>query len=339
MSVIQQTEISILGNQVPATLSDERIDKLRFLPDNPRVYAVIRGITKFNQLAEEEQQEKIYHQLTKERSFKNLMPEVEKDGGLQEPILVRRDTDQVIEGNTRLAVYRRLHELKPYDERWQRIRCLVISKLNSDQQLRVLGQMHLQGKTDWTSYAKALWCYRLICEEGYQPSQISELSSLSVRAINKNVQIVKMMQENKDDKEAHYSYYDVALGNRKISNAIKDDANGNLRDTVLSGIRHEEFTAQQLRDWLPVVLGKPKVTKKFASGNITLKDAHDRSEVSDTKKRFDKIYGLLDAIEAKEIDKLDFAEIRAVKQIALKVEKKATRLRKMVDRRQADTRR
>ena len=338
MSSVELTTIAIMGEEVEATHVSWEVDKLLFLPDNPRVYAAIRQIQGFDQLTDDEKQAEIYEQLLKETSVKKLRPEIERDGGLQEAILVRHDTNQVIEGNSRLAVYRQLNRANPNDERWQTIRCLSISKLTDDQQVRLLGQAHLHGKTDWSAYAKALFCYRWVREDGNQPVELSEISGLSVRAINKEVAIIELMRENTDDIESHYSYYNVAITSKKISFAINDE-NGNkpLRDVILSGIRNEDFKAQELRDWLPIVLDKPKVAKKFASGAITLKDAHDRAEVSETKTRLDRVFGLLDAIEDKEINALDYAEIRSVQQVARRVNRKAERLLDVVGKRVAKT--
>ena len=338
MSYGEQTTISILGDEVVATHCSLDIKKLLFLPDNPRVYAAIRKIEGFEQLTRDEQQEKIYNELLSEPSVQNVRPEIKRDGGLQEPITIRRDTLEVIEGNSRLAVYRELHNADPHDERWQTIRCLDIGTPTRKQQFRLLGQAHLHGKTEWTAFARALFCYRCVCEEGESPDELKETTGLTVKAINKQIDIVELMQENEDEKESHYSYYDVAMTNRKISSEIRQRKDNPLRDIVLAGIREENFTAQQLRDWLPVVLDKPKVAKKFASGAIDLKDAHDRAEVSETKTRLDRILGLLDAIETKDINGLDFAEIRAVHQVAKKINTRANRLCTGVEQRVEATR-
>ena len=149
-----ETTIAIMGQHVPARHERIPIDKLHFLPDNPRVYAAIREMTDFDGLTTEEKQHRIYERLLQEPSVKNLIPEIQRDGGLQDPITVRHDTLQVIEGNSRLAAYRKLDDGSD-DDRWTHIRCLVVTTLTDDQQTRLLGQAHLHGKTDWSPYAKA----------------------------------------------------------------------------------------------------------------------------------------------------------------------------------------
>lgn len=194
-----QTTIAIMGQHVPASHERIPIDQLHFLPDNPRVYAAIREMADFNDLTPEEKQVRIYKRLLQEPSVKNLIPEILRDGGLQDPVTVRHDTWQVIEGNSRLAAYRKLADGSD-DERWTHIRCLVVTNLTDDQQTRLLGQAHLHGKTDWSPYAKALFCFRWVVEEGRDDSTLSKISGISSAEIKKNVKIVELMQTNGDDK-------------------------------------------------------------------------------------------------------------------------------------------
>ena len=109
---LDETTIAIMRQDVPARHEQIPIDQLHFLSDNPRVYAAIRDMSDFTDLTSDEKQQRIYERLLQEPSVKNLIPEIQRDGGLQEPVIVRWDTRQVIEGNSRLAAYRKLREEK-----------------------------------------------------------------------------------------------------------------------------------------------------------------------------------------------------------------------------------
>jgi len=102
--------MKILGESILRGSDYLNIHELQFLADNPRVYACTHGEANFDKKTPEEQQQIIYEKLLKESSVKNLIPEIKRHDGLMEHILVRLDTMQVIEGNSRLAVYRKLHE-------------------------------------------------------------------------------------------------------------------------------------------------------------------------------------------------------------------------------------
>ncbi len=327
--ITDETSISIMGKDVPAHYDERPIESLRFLPDNPRVYAVIRDMEDFDGLTPEEKQERIYQSMLNEPSVKNLMPEIKRDGGLQEPIIVRIDKDQVIEGNSRLAVYRKLRQDHPDDDRWKSIRCLVISKLKDDQQTRLLGQAHLRGKTEWSAYAKALFCYRWVQEQGKDAKVLARLSGFSQDAIRKHVKAIDLMKQNDDDNQSNYSYYDVLVRNQSISPEI--EKNQTLRETVLSQIKTEAFTAQEMRAGLPVVIKKPKILKKFQKGGITLKDAHDRASISGVQQRLKKVHDSVDDIEKEDITSLETNEVRAVQQVVRKIQKNVNRISKMID--------
>ena len=323
------THIAIMGENVDARHEEIHIEKLRFLPDNPRVYAVIRDMEDFEGLTSEEKQVRIYESMLKESSVKNLIPEIQRDKGLQEPIIVRFDTLQVIEGNSRLAVYRKLHYENPDDERWQSIRCLVVPSLTDDQQTRLLGQTHLHGKTEWSAYAKALFCYRWVEEQGREAKDLAELSGFTSDAIKKHVRAIDLMKQNDDDNRSNYSYYDVLVRNRSISSEI--EKNQTLRDTLLSQIKTEAFTAQEMRDRLPIVIKKPKILKKFQKGEVTLKDAYDRASVSGAQQRLKKVRDSMDDIKKAHITPLETHEARAVQQVVRQIRRHVERISKMVD--------
>ena len=328
-----RTSIAIMGEQLPARHEQMSIHELHFFPDNPRVYAAIREMADFAELTADEKQVRIYQRLLKERSVQKLIREIERDGGLQEPIIVRMDHRQVIEGNSRLAVYRKLWD-DTRDDRWARIRCLVVTTLTEEQQTRLLAQTHLLGKTEWSPYAKALFCYRWVREEKKNIATLAQLSSLTVRMINKNVKIIQLMKDNDDDKISYFSFYDVLVTNRKISAAIAK--NPKLRDTLFKQIKAEAFTAQEMRDRLPTVIQKPKILRKFENG-ITLDDAYDRAKISGTQQRLRSVCDRLDDIEKKDVERLEHNELGAVRQILRKIGRNLKRVSDMVDDRTTAT--
>lgn len=322
-----QPTIAIMGQDIPAQHDSIDINQLLFLPDNPRVYAAIREMQDFDDLTTDEKQQRIYEHLLREPSVKNLIPEIQRDGGLQEPIVVRHDTRQVIEGNSRLAAYRKLHE--GGDSQWASIRCIVVTSLTDDQQTRLLGQAHLHGKTEWSPYAKSLFCYRWVVEQKQDISTLADLSGFSALDIKKHVKIITLMQENNDNTHSNYSYYDVLVRNRAISSAI--EGRETLRDTLLTHIKTEGFTAQQMRNCLPTVLAKPKILKKFESGDVTLEDAYDRAKISGAQRQLKKTRESLDDIELNDVKALEQHELKAVRQVIKRIGKSLKRVSDMVE--------
>ena len=323
-----QTTIAIMGKNVPARLELIEVQKLHFLPDNPRVYAAIRDMADFDDLTADEKQDRIYKCLLQEPSVKKLIPEIKRDGGLQEPIVVRHDTRQVIEGNSRLAAYLKLDD-ETDDDQWTHIRCLVVTKLTDDQQTRLLSQAHLQGRTEWSAYAKALLCFRWIEEDKKDASALAKLTGFTKDAIKKDVKIIQLMKNNNDDEQSHFSHYNVLVRNRAISSAIAESST--LQQTLLDQIKKEAFAAQRLRDQLPTVLKKPKTLRKYEDGDITLEDAFDRAKISGTEQRLKKVLDELDHIEKSDIDVLLYNQLKAAQQVVRKIRQGLKRVSGMID--------
>lgn len=329
-----ETSIAIMGESVPARHEELPIEELNFLPDNPRVYATIREMSDFSDLTSAEKQVRIYERLLSEPSVKNLIPEIRRDGGLQEPIIVRWDTRQVIEGNSRLAAYRKLNE-EDSNSRWTKIRCLVVTGLSGNQQTRLLGQAHLNGRTEWSPYAKALYCFRWVVEEQQEISTLSNLIGVTPNIIKKNIDTIQAMQDNNDKTLSNFSYYDVLVRNRAISAELKK--NKPLRDTLFSQIKTPSFTAQQLREYLPVIIAKPKILKKYEKGEITLEEACDRARTSSIEQQLKKIRDRLDDIKKGDLNSLDRQQANALKQVIKQTSKHLKRVSDMVDAKLEDT--
>lgn len=325
-----ETTIAIMGQHVPARHERIPINQLRFLPDNPRVYAAIREMADFEGLTSEEKQGRIYERLLQEPSVKKLLPEIRRDEGLHDPIIVRHDTWQVIEGNSRLAAYRKLDEDQD-DDRWTHIRCLVVTSLTDDQQTRLLGQAHLLGKTAWSPYTKALYCFRWVVEQERDVSSLHKLSGVSPQEIKKNVEIVQLMQRNGDDKLSHFSYYDVLVRNRAISTELAD--NPDLQHTLLAQIKTqpEPFTAQEMRERLPTVIAKHRILRKFEKGDVSLEDAYDRAKISGAERHLKQIRDRLEDIELDDLAPLEHHEVKAVEQVVRQIRRRLKRVSDMVE--------
>ncbi len=315
-------------------LSNDYVDiiKLKFLKDNPRVYACTHGEPDFKNMIEEEQQELIFQKLVKEPSVKNLLPEIKRHGGLMEPILIRRDTMEVIEGNSRLAVYRLLHKKEPHGE-WDLIPCDIVSSLTDDQQAAFLNQIHVKGKTQWSAYEKANFAY-VRKEQGWNVDKIAELFGESVGTIRTRVKVIEMMKHNEDTKRAHFSYYDVIVRTTDISEAMKKEGlSGLLLAKIKSFGPNDEdgaFTAQELRKKLPVILKKSKVLNKYANGDIDLDEGYQLAKISQVEEKIKQAKNLLNEVSRQDMLELEQSRFNAFKQDVRKLMQEVERINKMI---------
>ena len=316
-------------------LGDDYIDvyQLRFLKDNPRVYACTHGHPNFDNLIDEEQQEVIFDNLIREASVKKLMPEVRRHGGLIEPILIRHDTMEVIEGNSRLAVYRLLLKEDAPGE-WNHIPCDIVSSLTEEQQAAFLNQIHVKGKSQWSAYEKANFAY-VRKEKGCTLSQIANLFGESEPTIRTRIKAIETMKGNNDGQRSHFSYYDVLVRHPEISKNLY--AKPALRDRLLKiildlGSDDEDtaFTAQELRGKLPVVLNKPKILKKFIAGTVDLDNAYQSAKINRVEERVRQARNLLQDVSKQDVVQLDSNNRNALKQTVKKLSREVDRIEGML---------
>ena len=327
-------EIMILGTTIPLASDRVRISRLKFLKDNPRVYSCTHGQPNFDELIEEQQQQIIYEKLLQEPSVKNLIREVKRHGGLMEPILIRNDTMQVIEGNSRLAVYHKLNDSNVEGE-WDSIPCRLVCSLTEEQQVAFLNQIHVKGKTQWSAYEKANFAYvRRI--QGWDYEQIATLFGESSATIRTRCKVIDMMKENQDGERSHFSYYDVLVRNRPISMGVQQ--NHRLRDVIHTRIRHlgsdednNDFTAQELRKKLPVILTKPKALRKYISGAMDLDKSYQVAKISHVEEKLKQARELLADITRQDVRQLEHNDYNACKYVLRKLKRTIARITNMIE--------
>ena len=335
--------IKILGEPIPLTDDYIAIEQLKFLKDNPRVYACTHSVDGFEEMIEEEQQLVIYQKLLQESSVKNLIPDIKRHGGLLESILVRNDTGEVIEGNSRLAVYRKLFEEKNEDGDWELIPCDIVGSLTDEQLAAYLNEVHVKGKTQWPAYEKANFAHVHWREKGWTLDKIAKMFGESVATIRIRIKIIELMKENNDGERSRFSYYDVIVRKSEITDALKQ--NSELKEHLLSKIKEikvtkeeqghgrrileNEFTAQQLRDYLPVVIKKPKVLKKFISDDVDLIEAHQRANISRIEVNLRDASNRISGIEKTDVNKLERNRFNAFHQDVKKLSRVVDRIKKI----------
>ncbi len=114
------TTITVGDHILSVQVKELPVDSLRYYSSNPRIFSILKH------LGDKVSQEQIESELWKLNSTKDLFQDIGRNKGLIEEILVRGV--EVLEGNSRLCVYRHLlKKAKEKDDRdaiarWSRIR-------------------------------------------------------------------------------------------------------------------------------------------------------------------------------------------------------------------------
>lgn len=264
-----QESLLILGTTVPVTteLLDHR--KLKYFVDNPRVYSIVRAN------GNEPTQQEIQEQLCEMEHVKELREDIRRNGGLLEPLIVRRGTLDVLEGNSRLAAYRQLAAKEPI--KWGHVKCTVLpADVPESLIFALLGQVHIKGKKDWAPYEQAGFLYRRHKDHNVEQKTLAAEVGLTTKKVCHLIETYEFMMHHDEVDTARWSYYDEYLKSNKIRKARQQHAG--LDTLVVDSIKKGSIKrAVDLRNQLPIVCSAPAILLKYADGKLSLGKAHERA--------------------------------------------------------------
>lgn len=212
-------------------------------------------------------------------TFSSLKESIRVNKGLINPILVNHIADGtyvVIEGNTRLQIYRDFNKMDDSGT-WAKIPALVYEQLSPDDIHAIRLQAHLVGPRDWDPYSKAKYLY-----------QLSEVEYLPMETIisycgGKRTEILHLIDTYKTMQEyyvpmVHKKGYDVDF--RAFSKFAEAQKSTIQQALIMSKFTNEDFAkwviddnvdnAQSVRQ-LPKVLKDEAARKEFlkTGGKLT----------------------------------------------------------------------
>lgn len=262
--IIQKEKIDVLEGEIDQEL-------LSFYAENPRIYSIVCSA------GESPSQSKILETLSKMDHVKRLYNSIKLNGGLTDPVIVKKDSLEVLEGNSRLAAYRLLAKNDPLS--WSKILVKILPDNISDSQVfTLLGEYHVNGKKDWSPFEVASYVYRRHIKHGVPKIQISKELSKSSKAITHLVNVVQFMVDHSEENPNRWSHYDEYLKSRKIKQAR--DEYPQLDQVVVSQIQSGIISkASDIRDKLPLIAtSNNKNLKKYIQGDRNLDQAYESAQ-------------------------------------------------------------
>jgi ParB-like nuclease domain len=262
--------IPIQGVQVETRVGMLNHGDLKYFLDNPRVYSIVREEGK------NPNQEDIQVRLQEMEHVKALVQDIKKHEGLIDPLVVKSDSLEVVEGNSRLAAYRLLAQKSP---KWALVKVRLLPVGIDDKLVAsLLGQWHLRGKKEWPPYEQAGYLYRRHTDQNISLGSLATEAGISAKRVEGVIDAFRLMVEQKDTKRERWSYYDEFVKSRKIAKACEKQVG--LKERVLSMVKHGDFErAQDFRDMLPVICDGPaKNLAKFAAGKLDFTDAFELAQ-------------------------------------------------------------
>lgn len=222
----------IAGVPKEIELGEIDIDKINLDPENPRI-----GYWKDSQVNESLSQEEISFALRENSdAVRRLRFSIESNEGIIEPIWVIKQKGRylVVDGNTRVEIYRDLKRKYPQKDTYQKIRCRILPEGTDEKAKNFIRLIaHLRGVNDWEVYERARMLYRLWELKGYTEEELQSTTKLSISQIKRWIKAYKDMSEQflpkygskVDEPLAKFSYF-VEYHNPKTVEAMKRNGLG-----------------------------------------------------------------------------------------------------------------
>lgn len=222
--------IPVFGRKLKASLTPVDISELLFDEFNPRI-SLARDTHMGAIYKDHFPQDHVALTLKGTPSYHELKISILKGGGAMNPLWVYPEKDKyvVIEGNTRLAVYRDILKEEPNNQPFTKVNCYVLpQKIEEDVKNFIRVTAHLHGQEDWDKYEQAKYLYVLYEKQNYPISALADMTKLKSSDIEGDIEAYKIMEQQfypkygKFDKSfVHkFSYFKEYVKDKKLRNLM-----------------------------------------------------------------------------------------------------------------------
>jgi hypothetical protein len=191
-----QVQVNIEGIPVAVEQRKVPLDVLKLDAQNPRI-----GLYKDSQPKATLSDLDIRHAIVNRspEAYGKLRDSVEINQGAINPIWIGPMQDGkhlVIEGNTRVLIYRELSQKYTTSDTWRSITANVLPVGISDSQVNFIRlEAHLRGVTEWDAYERARYLYILNDRDGYSVKRLEQLTRLRRSEIETEIRAFRDMSE------------------------------------------------------------------------------------------------------------------------------------------------
>ena len=239
--------IIVKGREISYEIKDVDIYSLEYYKENPRINYIVSKHS-----PEKVTQQFIEQELLKLDTVKERIKDLEENKGLLDEVYVLGN--KVVEGNTRLCAFRRLHKKYPDDSRWRVIKARILQNdVTDDELFYILSIFHIKGKTEWDAYEKAAYIYKMI------------------KVLNKSPEdIGKQLGKQRKTVEAMLRAYEV-MSRKYLATISETDLVNGVRDQLKKYSYFEAFFCKRtwykglkrpLLFWMNLLIGLKKIDSK-----------------------------------------------------------------------------
>jgi len=232
---MKELTIPIDGRETKIELNKININVLELDELNPRI-----SFFRDNQVTDNLSEEQVVFALTnkKPEAFRKLKDSIHNNKGIINPIWIepiqskQKTIYKVIEGNTRVVIYKQLQKDEPFEDNWKNILSYILPHAVIEEQKNFIRlQSHLRGTTEWDAYEKAKYLYKLWDEDGWSITRLEQQTKMTEKQINENIEAYRIMEEqylpsHTDDPNevSKFSYFVEYVKDKKLQNLMKKNS-------------------------------------------------------------------------------------------------------------------
>lgn len=267
-------EIAIEGRRTEGSLEKISLDQLRLDPTNVR----------FKHREKELPEGEVERYIWEEEDAKTLYKQIKTSGGLMEPPVVLRTSEEqflVKEGNRRIVCLRKLskeaHEGKLAKEGYKyakdhfdSVQCIVLpSELSQKDVDSLIGTRHVSGPKEWATLNRAWHIYDMYTRDSMDFDEIRQILGFGkgtvIRMVKAFEKTMEYGKKHPDDKYwfRKFTYFDELYKKPELRDWIEQDPQ-NL-DSFIEWVAVGKFNDVRDVRILPGLLGDPDAAKIFRS--------------------------------------------------------------------------
>lgn len=226
---------TIMIGKTPVVVTDTELNQqdLEYYAENPRVFTALQSSGE--DIPSQATIERIMQRLD---SVKKLKVSIESNGGLMNPIIVRKNV--VLEGNSRLAAYRLLASKDPI--KWTKIRCAILPDDIPDELVfNLLGTYHIIGQTPWSPFEQAGYLYRTKQKSRKNIKAIAKELGMKQSDAELYIRVYQTMLNANEVSATRWSYYFELLKSRHIVKFADQNPSLDVIPTLVEKIKNGDF--------------------------------------------------------------------------------------------------
>ncbi len=229
-SPVYPDSVIINRRKTPVKRQEIEIEKIMFDVENPRI-----SLAKdtFEEEKEKMTQGQIAYALKRNSYYYDLKASIKDNKGALYDIWVQQLPKKnyiVIEGNTRLLIYKQLSGEYPEEKNFKKIKCVVFSAdLDDEGKDFIRLTAHLNGTNEWDTYEKAKYLYALHEDHKISLETLSLRTKLNKSSIKQDIDAFKLMSTqfkkkygNKKDFVHKFTYFVEYLKNKNLKQQMQN---------------------------------------------------------------------------------------------------------------------